>query len=42
MKNNIIINTVDPQTFEFQDYYTSDETLIANNEIDTDFKGSND
>ena len=28
MENNIVINTVDPQTFEFQDYSTSDETLI--------------
>jgi len=42
MENNIIINTVDPQTFEFQDYSTSDETLIANNELDTAFTGSTD
>ena len=42
MENNIVINTVDPQTFEFQDYSTSDETLIANNELDTAFTGSTD
>ena len=42
MENNIVINTVDPQTFEFQDYSTSDETLIANNDLDTSFTGSTD
>ena len=40
MENNIIINSVDPQTFEFQDYSTSDETLLAINELDTVFSGS--
>ena len=42
MENNIIINSVDPQTFEFQEYSTSDETLLAINELDTVFSGSTD
>ena len=42
MEKNIVINTVDPQTFEFQDYSTSDETLIANNSLDTAFTASSD
>ena len=40
MEKNIVINTVNPQTFEFQDYSTSDETLIANNSLDTAFTSS--
>ena len=40
MEKNIVINTVNPQTFEFQDYSTSDEILIANNSLDTAFTAS--
>ncbi len=42
MEDKIIINTVDPQTFEFQDYSTSDSELIAINQLDTVFSSSTD
>tara|TARA_Y100000385_G_scaffold127925_1_gene133135 strand:- start:1755 stop:11438 length:9684 start_codon:yes stop_codon:yes gene_type:complete len=41
-ENQIIIQSVSPDTFEFQDYSTSDETLIVSNELDTVFSGSTD
>jgi hypothetical protein len=41
-ENNIIISAVNPETFEFQDYSTSDQSLIAENILDTVFSGSTD
>jgi len=40
MKEQIIIQSVSPDTFEFQDYSSSDQTLITTNELDTVFSGS--
>ncbi len=40
MEDKIIINQVNPETFEFQDYSTSDESLIVSNDLDTVFSGS--
>ena len=39
-ENNIIITSVNPETFEFQDYSTSDQSLITENTLDTVFSGS--
>ena len=41
-ERNIIITSVNPQTFEFQDYSTSDQSLISENILDTVFSGSTD
>ena len=38
----ITINQVNPETFEFQDYSTSDTELLAVNTLDTVFSGSTD
>ena len=40
MEDKIIINQVNPETFEFQDYSISDESLIVSNDLDTVFSGS--
>ena len=40
MEDKIIINQVNPETFEFQDYSTSDESLIVSNDLDTAFSSS--
>jgi len=40
MEDKIIINQVNPETFEFQDYSTSDELLIVSNDLDTSFSSS--
>ena len=42
MEDKIIINQVNPETFEFQDYSISDESLIVSNDLDTVFSGSTD
>ena len=42
MEDKIIINQVNPETFEFQDYSISDESLIVSNDLDTAFSGSTD
>ncbi len=42
MEEKIIINQVNPETFEFQDYSISDESLIVSNDLDTVFSGSTD
>ncbi len=42
MENKIIIQPVSPDTFEFQDYSISDESLIVSNDLDTVFSGSTD
>ncbi len=41
-EENIIVNLVDPQTFEFQEYSTADESLLVVNELDTVFSQSMD
>ena len=40
MEDKIIINQTNPETFEFQDYSTSDESLIVSNDLDTAFSSS--
>ena len=42
MEDKIIINQVNPETFEFQDYSILDESLIVSNDLDTVFSGSTD
>lgn len=39
-KNNIIINQVDPSTFEYQQYTDKDNALIASSKLDTTFTSS--
>ena len=40
MEDKIAITQVNPETFEFQDYSTSDESLIVSNDLDTAFSSS--
>ena len=40
MENKIKISAVNPETFEFQDYSTSDAELLVVNNLDTIFSGS--
>jgi len=40
MEDKITITQVNPETFEFQDYSTSDESLIVSNDLDTAFSSS--
>jgi hypothetical protein len=42
MEDKIIITQVNPETFEFQDYSISDESLIVSNDLDTIFSSSTD
>ena len=41
-KKNIIINQVDPTTFEFQQYTEQDNILISSSRLDTAFTASTD
>jgi len=41
-KNNIIINQVDPTTFEYQEYSEQDNNLIDSRILDTSFTSSSD
>ena len=42
MNNNIKINRLDPNTFEYQTYEAVDENLIAKSNLDTAFTSSTD
>ena len=39
-KNNIIVNQVDPTTFEYQQYTEKDTVLISSSRLDTTFSSS--
>ena len=41
-KNNIVINQVDPTTFEYQQYTEKDTVLISSSRLDTVFSSSTD
>jgi hypothetical protein len=40
--DNILINQVDPDTFEFQQYTEQDNILISSSRLDTAFTSSTD
>ena len=41
-ENNIVINPVDPTTFEYQEYSEQDSNLISSSRLDTAFTMSTD